>query len=299
MIVCDESGEPDGQLVKITAEDVVGYFSRINAAAAEVRDKTIWDLIEEQVAQQFAEASSHTIDGFIEDSLSGLGGAACLVLLSQNPANAGLSVTWDFGDIVEGGYVDREAFVHDLDRRLRVLLVTEGSTDVRILDKALTLRRPEIADFFYFINVGEGYPFSGTGSLFNFCRGLIAIGVLNHTIVIYDNDAEGHSKLELSRQLTIPQNMRVMSLPDIVHGNLMNCIGPEGAVMADINGRAAAIECYLDLNLDGREPLIRWTNYLQAVAAYQGSLLDKDAFLGHFCTCGTHPGTTLESWSSA
>ncbi len=38
---------------------------------------------------------------------------------------------------------------------------------------------------------------------------------------------------------------------------------------ADINGRAAAIECYLDL---GENPVIRWTEYNKEIDAYHGEI---------------------------
>lgn len=281
---CEEMGDPDYEpLAAITAEDVVRYFSAIDASSPEVRGKTLWDLIQQQVVDQFGGVKDYIIEGFIEDSISYLGGAAALVLLSSNAANSALSVTWDFGMIVIGGYANRESFVHDLDRRRLFLVATEGNTDALILRKAFGLRRPDVADFFYFINVNEGYPFTGTGNLFNFCKGLISIGVLNQTIIVYDNDAEGNSKFEASRPLGLPSNMRVMRLPDIEAGNMIHCIGPEGAVLADVNGRAASIECYLDLNLNnGREPMARWTNFLQSANAYQGALLDKGSYVKAF-----------------
>src|SRR5207302_707086 len=39
----------------------------------------------------------------------------------------------------------------------------------------------------------EGYPFSGTGNLYNFTKGLISIAVQSNIVIIYDNDAEGVS----------------------------------------------------------------------------------------------------------
>ena len=51
--------------------------------------------------------------------------------------------------------------------------------------------------------------------------------------------------------------------------------GPTGSSPANINGRAAAIECYLDF---GPSPRFRWSNYNHHIEAYQGELIDKDNY---------------------
>ena len=51
----------------------------------------------------------------------------------------------------------------------------------------------------------------------------------------------------------------------------------------DINGRAAAIECYLDFDAPGPlPPEIRWTNYKKELNAYQGALCHKQSFAKAF-----------------
>ena len=98
---------------------------------------------------------------------------------------------------------------------MRFLVVTEGSSDAAILRKALDMLRPTIADFFYFVDMQEGYPFSGTGNLSNFCKGLLSIGILNKTLVVFDNDAEGVLKAGQVSSLKCPSNLGVLILPDL------------------------------------------------------------------------------------
>ena len=174
-----------------------------------------------------------------------------LRLLADNPTNLELPVTWDFGDAVAEGWVDRDKIVRDLSPDLRFLIVTEGSSDAKILAHALRMLRPEIADFFSFVDMQEGYPFSGTGNLHRFCQGLMSIGILNRVLIIYDNDAEESARYVSTRRLRMPPNMRVMKLPDLPAFECFETIGPSGVSMDDINGRAAAIECYLDLSWCG------------------------------------------------
>src|ERR1700693_4600284 len=56
-----------------------------------------------------------------------------LRLLALNPKAHCLPVTWQFGDVEEGGYADRSVFVRPLDRSDRFLVVTEGSSDSKIV----------------------------------------------------------------------------------------------------------------------------------------------------------------------
>lgn len=60
-------------------------------------------------------------------------------------------------------------------------------------------------------------------------------------------------------------------------------MGPEGPGLTDINRRAAAIECYLDLRLrDYGPPKVRWTNFKKSVGTYHGALEFKESYVEHF-----------------
>ncbi|MCP3368715.1 hypothetical protein [Bradyrhizobium cajani] len=141
---------------------------------------------------------------------------------------------------------------------------------MHILKRAFQLLRPEIADFFRFIDVSERHPFSGTGSLVKFAEGLAKIDVQNRTVFVLDND-EGLSAFRKIQALALPINMRVTVLPSLKEFGLFPTTGLGGAALADINGRAASIECYLDLHVGGLPaPLVQWTNY-KDTGTYQGA----------------------------
>jgi hypothetical protein len=70
-----------------------------------------------------------------------------------------------------------------------------------------------------------------------------------------------------------------MVLPPLKEFEAFPAIGPGGTAPADINGRAASIECYLNLHADGfPPPLVRWTNYKEDVGTYHGALQDKERY---------------------
>lgn len=206
-----------------------------------------------------------------------------LRLLAENRGNADAPVVWQYGPLVEAGWAAGEEFFADARRTETFLIATEGSSDVHILNKALSLLRPGIADFFRFIDVSEGHPFSGTGNLLKFAEGLAKIDVQNQVVFLFDNDAEGLDAHQRLSRLTLPINMRGIMLPELEAFRTFPAEGPEGIRSADINRRAAAIECYLDLNLaDYSLAKIVWTNYKKELGVYQGALEYKESYMKHF-----------------
>lgn len=213
------------------------------------------------------------------EGMENLSAYTILQLLAQTPSARGLPVTWQFADVEYGGWAGRDQFVRSLDQSNRYLIVTEGSSDAGIIKHALKILKPHIADFFDFVDMNEGYPFTGTGNLFNFTKGLISISVQNNVIIVYDNDAEGVSSFTRTVRLNLPDNMRVLKLPDLSEFQYFNTVGPSGEHQADINGRGAAIECYLDV---GPSAVIRWNNYNKELGVYQGELVGKGDIMRAF-----------------
>ena len=206
------------------------------------------------------------------ESMENLSPYTILRLVAQNPLSHGLPVSWNFADLEEGGWAERDEFVKPVYQENRFLIVTEGSSDAEIIKHALKILKPHVADFFDFVDMNEGYPFTGTGNLHNFAKGLVGISVQNNVAILYDNDAEGVFNFNRTIKLNVPPNMRILKLPDLQEFESFQCIGPSGAHLADINGRAAAVECYLDC---GRDPTVRWSNYHRGLGVYHGELVGK------------------------
>lgn len=204
-----------------------------------------------------------------------------LRLFMANPQNLELNLEWRIADVVEGGYVnDIEAGIDDSDK---FLIVTEGSSDTFIIRKALELLKPDILDFFTFVDMEENYPFTGTGNLFRFCQGLSSIKIQNKVLVIFDNDLEGVSNFEKVQKLKLPKNMGVMKLPESKYFDDFLTIDVSGESQQNINGRAVAIECFLDFTkTEKTNHRIRWTNYIKDYNDYQGSLEDKESYAKPF-----------------
>jgi hypothetical protein len=206
-----------------------------------------------------------------------------LRLLGEAKANENATVVWQYGPLVEAGWATEPEFVPNARRVERFLIVTEGSSDVHILKHAIKLLRPEIADFFQFIDVSESHPFSGTGNLIKFAQGLIKIDVQNQMVFVFDNDAEGLDAYRRLTQHVLPENMSAIILPELDAFRQFTTQGPDGIHQSDINRRAAAIECYLDLDFGSQsQAKVLWTNYKKDLGAYHGALEFKDTYTRMF-----------------
>ncbi|MEN5253894.1 HEPN/Toprim-associated domain-containing protein [Pseudomonas protegens] len=206
-----------------------------------------------------------------------------LRVLAKCEQNFNVDVIWNYGPVVENGYASEDDFVPGARREQAFLIATEGSSDVHIIKHAFALLKPEIQDFFRFIDVSESHPFPGTGNLVKFADGLIKIDIQNNVIFVFDNDAEGYEAYQRIAKMSLLPNMRVMLLPELAAFNSFLTSGPNGESLADINRRAAAIECYLDLE-HGEYPAAKviWTTYKKEMEVYHGALEHKESYTRSF-----------------
>ena len=206
-----------------------------------------------------------------------------LRLLAENERNLSEDVVWRYHDVVEGGWVNEDELYEGLQDSDRYLIVTEGKSDSSILKKSLDLFYHDTADFFTFIDMTENYPFTGTGNLTNFCQGLARIRIQNKVLVVFDNDTAGNVAYQKVKALQLPPSMRIALLPPLPDFESFPTLGPSGPNTEDINGRAVAIELFLDLSHgSATTPKVRWTSYEKKVDRYQGELVDKESFTTDF-----------------
>ncbi|MGJ8678498.1 MAG: HEPN/Toprim-associated domain-containing protein [Akkermansiaceae bacterium] len=212
-----------------------------------------------------------------------LSAPSMLQIFGLNQNNADTEVMWQFGPLVNSGWEKRESFQTGAKRTQKILIATEGKSDARIIKRTFEFLHPDILDFFSFITASEKYHFWGTGRLVNFAEGLIRIDVQNKILFILDNDAEGVDAYRKLQSLNLPPNMGSMLLPDITELKKFQAEGPEGVRECDINGRAAAIECYLDLDIPNAPPAkVRWSNYKENIKVWHGALENKTSYEEHF-----------------
>jgi hypothetical protein len=220
---------------------------------------------------------------YLSEKICILSAELMLQVFALNEENSKVEVTWQFGPIVDAGWVQRDEFRGGARQKQKILIATEGTSDARIIRRAFDVLRPDETDFFNFVDVDERHPFWGTGNLVKFAEGLLRIDVLNQVLFVFDNDAEGVDAFHKLKKLNPPANMRAMLLPDLEEFTEFATVGPEGVNVSDINGRAVAIECYLDFRLEQYPaPQIIWSNFKKDINAWHGALDYKESYSKHF-----------------
>lgn len=205
-----------------------------------------------------------------------------LRLLAENKSNLESYVEWRYNEVIENGWVKKEDIIEELEEKNKILIVTEGSTDSFILKRTLDILYPNISDFFNFIDMKENYPFTGVGSLKNFCNGLAKINIQNNIIVLFDNDTAGIETFNAIKNIQKPINLLFCHLPDYGEFERFKTVGPFGEQINNINGKAVSIECFLDLSSVENESIVRWKNYNELMRDYQGALENKDRYTVKF-----------------
>ena len=220
----------------------------------------------------------YTISTFLEN----LSPYITLRILSENKNNLDLDLIWRVSDVVENGWILEKDIIPQLTTKEKILIVTEGSSDTDIIQKCINLLYDDISDFFEFIDMEQNYPFTGTGNLKNFIKGLSKISILNNILVILDNDTAGLSVYNDIKEIILPKNLKVITLPNHVEFDNFKCKGPQGDSLENINGKAVSIECFLDHNLIDENIYVRWTGFNDKLTQYQGNIEPKNLLVQSF-----------------
>jgi len=188
--------------------------------------------------------------------------------------NLNENVEWEYYDLIEGGYINENHVFKNIKNNPPYLIITEGSSDSYIIQKAFHWIYPDIADFFEHIDMKQNYPFTGVGQIVNFYHGILKIKTERTILFIFDNDTAGTSAL--NKCINPPENIKLLQLPDNVKFNNFMTIGPSGESCDNINKKAASIELYFDLDYkNSSPPVIRWTSFDNTTNTYQGELINK------------------------
>lgn len=163
----------------------------------------------------------------------------------------------------------------------QAVLLTEGSTDMRVLESTLRFRKPHLIPYFHFIDFDAVKMSGSAGHLLTVVRAFAATGVQRPTIAIFDNDAAGHDAFRQLKSLALPDLLRAITLPSLELGMNYPTIGPQGVAESDINGSACSIELYLGKDIltlpSGKLALVKYTTFLNGIERWQGEVEGKRA----------------------
>jgi len=168
----------------------------------------------------------------------------------------------------------------------KIILLTEGKSDTRIMRTALNRFYPEFSGLYSFIDFDEFRIEGGASPLSRMIKALAGAGMKNRMIGIFDNDAAGLEAYETLRSVRFPDNVRLMMLPDTKLARNYPTLGPGGLLRMDVNRAGAPIELYLGRSslsdASGQLYPIRWSQWQQNVLRYQGVIQNKDAISEKF-----------------
>jgi hypothetical protein len=216
-------------------------------------------------------------------------------------------VTMDLTDLIRGGYYDTDDdLIEEADYLVsvdyqttqRIIVLTEGSSDTRALEKAFGLIYPHLREYFSFMDFNELNVPGGAPSLVSFVKAFSAAGVINRVVAIFDNDTAAAAALRVLDGLKLPSNVAVTRLPELDELKTYPTLGPTGTVLMDINGLAASLEVYFGNDVlrrtDGSLTPIQWKGFDKSLARYQGEIVDKQILQERFAIkvqrATAHPG---------
>ena len=286
---CDAMGEYADPV--LTFEEYFNVFSKINLSKVNtLTEDDDWDfgeyvtkcIFEDKEIQRLLK--KYSIGRKSGEFYENLPPRLLVRVLCENPTAKDLPLQWYMSDHVENGWSKKEDLSPKLEDKDKILIVTEGKSDTFILQTSINKLFPAISDFFYFIDMEENYPFTGTGNLYNFASGLTKIKIQNKTIIVFDNDEAGiFSYKKCKEKLDAIPNLKFYHLPNMDEFKYFLTVGPTGDSYQDINGKAVSIECFLDLDFNSsKAPKVRWTIYNEKSNKYQGALISKDEYTRTF-----------------
>jgi hypothetical protein len=242
-----------------TGQEYVSYLMEVTDTAADVEELR-WFVEDRNLVRLILDqASDHVRVGL---DVSGLTG--CCVGLDTDQPIAGPT---------------RERQLAALPDNAPLIVLTEGSTDSKILTEAMHVTHPHLVDFVRFIDYTgtDTKPQGSVGALANMVNAFIAAGVAHRFVAIADNDAGGHEAFAKLKRQKLPVSCRVLHYPQLPLLARYPTFEPASSAVAltDVNGTAGSLEMYLGkdvLTIDGALAPVHIGRFIPAVQRHQGAL---------------------------
>lgn len=209
--------------------------------------------------------------------------------------DAEAEVIYDLTDLVGGGYVEaqddlcayaRRDMAEDFLVNHKVVVLTEGNVDKWVLEGALELLYPHLAEYYSLMDFESARAPGGASALVSTVKAFIGAGIVNRIVALFDNDTAARSAMRALDGVTIPENVRVLRYPDAHSACSYPTLGPQGTVKMNINGLAGSIELYFGhdvlLGADGNLTPVQWRGYDERLRDYQGEIMNKAELQSRF-----------------
>ncbi|MFJ8728662.1 HEPN/Toprim-associated domain-containing protein [Streptomyces bauhiniae] len=136
----------------------------------------------------------------------------------------------------------------DATTNLPLVVITEGSTDARLLSEGMKVTHPHLVGFIRFFDYGAGSrPRGGADALAEVFEAFVAAEIGNRFVAIADNDAAAHEKLLALKKNRWPPTCRILHYPALLLLQAYPTYDPatDTSAPADVNGQAGSLEMYL------------------------------------------------------
>jgi hypothetical protein len=168
----------------------------------------------------------------------------------------------------------------------RLIILTEGSTDARILERALALFYPHLVNRVSVMDFHRCKVPGGTGSLVNTVKAFGGANTESRIVALFDNDTAGRDAMRVLSGVALPQNIAVKCYPDLPLAMNYPTISAGCISKMNINGLACALEMYLgtDVLIDASGSLtpVELIGVNDGIGQPQGRLLRKYQILEAF-----------------
>lgn len=185
-------------------------------------------------------------------------------------------VEYDLSEVIESGWVEEEvARIVDYEK---IIVLTEGKTDVEFISKSIEKLYPHLINYYHFIDFQEYKIESNASALVKLITSFAAANVKHPIIALFDNDTTGIMEMNKLGAKSLTENIRVLKFPDIPLAKRYPTVGPTGKKIMNINGLACSIEMYLGSDILARDNNlipIRWKNFNEKEKKYQGEIIEK------------------------
>ncbi len=174
-------------------------------------------------------------------------------------------------------YIGISPYEHQLGEK--ILILSEGPSDINILQRSLKLLYPHLTDYYSFMDFGVSNASGSAASVVSSIKSFVGTGIKNRIIALFDNDTSANSAIRGLKNSRIPNNIKVMKYPALEFARTYPTIGPSGITNLDINGLACSIELYLGTDIlinKGKFIPIQWKGYDSTLKKYQGEIIEKD-----------------------
>jgi DNA primase len=121
----------------------------------------------------------------------------------------------------------------------KVVILTEGKADTRILQASLERLYPHLKHMYSFLDHSAFKAQGGTGELERLARGFAGAGISNRIVALFDNDTAGAAAAQRLSRAGLPANFRILPSPiSILRGHIPPS-GPPGLhLRTSMAGRA-------------------------------------------------------------